>query len=79
VIIVLKKKYAFQTYGSVTSAEFGTIPMSNENLPKRNGDLDEFHFVMSLADMDLVERKNRILKDTIEIKFGGLNFPYVPR
>ncbi|MGB5377503.1 hypothetical protein [Muriicola sp.] len=77
--IVVKKKYAFQTYGSVTSKEFGVIPLTTHNLRERNGYGVEIQYVMSLAEMDMEERKNRVLNDTIEIKLGELSFPFIPR
>ena len=79
IIIIVKKKYAFQTYGKVISKQFGVIPLSDYRLRERKNDIDELHYVMSLKDMDMFERKNRVLKDTIEIKLGELSFPYVPR
>ncbi|NNK11634.1 MAG: hypothetical protein HKP08_09850 [Flavobacteriaceae bacterium] len=79
IIIVLKKKYAFQSYGSVTSSEYGTIPLTTVNNNQRNREMEDIRYIMSLAEIDMVERKNRILKDTIEIKLGEMSFRYVPR
>ncbi|WP_188370259.1 hypothetical protein [Muriicola marianensis] len=79
VILWLNKKYAFETYGKVISKEFGPIPLSEENSGRESNNRKEYFHFLSLENMDMAERKSRILRDTISINFGNRSFKYAPR
>ncbi len=76
--IVLKKKYAWETFGTVTSKEFDTIRLTEINPRTQFPDWNEYRYIQSLDSIEMAERKTRILRDTISIDFGVRSYKYAP-
>lgn len=77
--ITINKKYSFESFSSVTSKEFGSFKSINHEWLKKNNDYDALLYTVNLQEVDVVERKNRILRDTINIKIGDLEFKFTPK
>ena len=77
--IGVDKKYAFMHLGAVVSKEFGPLKKTPREWPRKSSDFDNVVFSKPLKEMDLLKRKQRILKDTITVKFGQKEFKFAPK
>lgn len=77
--IRIDKKYAFRNLGSVLSKEFGALKITPHEWIRKNESFDDIIFSKSLKEIDLMERKQRILKDTLTVKLGKIKLSLTPR
>ena len=77
--INVDKKISFKNLASVTSKEFGNLKsVKHEFLCEQKG-YDALLFMTSLNKIEPLERKNRILKDTMTISMGELEYKFAPK
>ena len=72
----IDKKYSFLNFGSVTSKEFGNLVPTDHEWLTHTKSVDNILFTLSLEQVEAVERKKKILRDTLIVTVGDKEFKF---
>lgn len=76
--IQVNKKYSFKNYGNVVSKKFGELKLGEHKWVVEKGEMSSVIYHKDLKNMNPIERKNKILNDTIELKIGDKKYTFTP-
>lgn len=75
--VIVDKKYGFENFGSAYSKEFGAFEFFVQN-HQANKNFGHYMASIDLSALDPHERKERILKDTIVVRYGSIILKFNP-
>ncbi|RNC92353.1 MAG: hypothetical protein ED555_04480 [Allomuricauda sp.] len=76
--LYVDKKFGFRAIGKVESKEFGQFKIMKHEWVKNHQTIDDLLYAISLKEIDMVNRKPKILRDTITVTFGEKKLLFTP-